>query len=63
MSILSRLFGLGGFMLALWAIIGRFKGPPTIAFYGEEFAASSVLQTANTFLLLALIFAILTRRR
>ncbi len=62
MGFLARLSAAIGVAIALLGIVGRFKGPPTVSFYGDQFAASSVLLTANTFLLLA-VFAALAHRR
>ena len=59
---LARICGLAGVLIAAFGIIGRFKGPATVCFHGDQFAASSVLLTANTFLLLAVLLSSLGRR-
>ena len=55
MKLLSKISGLAGVLLAAWAVIGRFRGPPTLSAFDDLFAASSALLLANTFLLLALL--------
>ena len=55
MKLLSKLAGLAGVLLAAWAVIGRFRGPPTLSAFDDYFASSSILLLANTLLLLALL--------
>ncbi len=54
---LSRVFAVAGILLAVYAVVGRFVGKPTLFGYlfkpGIE--ASSVMVAVNTLLLLAIL--------
>ena len=59
MKNVSLAAGAIGVLLVLGAILGRFKGPPEIYFWGSH-SAGSFLLLGNTFLLVAILVAVLS---
>lgn len=58
---ISHGIGGGALLLAAWAVVGRFHGPPTLSALGQTFAASSALILANTLLLAAILLRLWAR--
>jgi hypothetical protein len=54
MRYISWVIGGLGILVAIYAVVGRFHGPPTINVFGIPSSATHVLVIANTLLLLAL---------
>ena len=61
MKQLAWLVGLAGMLGAAAAVYGRFHGPPTIALFGQTFAAASILLVSNTLLLIGILLAVAGR--
>ena len=58
MKCLSRVCGALAFLVAAWSVVGRYHGPPTLAAFGDTYAASSGLLVANTLLLTAILLSL-----
>ena len=55
MKRIGDILGIAGILLALYTLIGRFIGGPTVGFGLVEIQAKSMLATANSMMLISLL--------
>jgi len=55
----SKLVAVIGALLVLLSVVGRFWAEPNVCWFGQTFAAGSVLLLANTVLLAAVLMQLL----